>query len=709
MLTNKKLAIFAVLVLIVPLVLSACGATPEPQVIEKVVTQIVEKTVKETVIVEGTPQVVEKVVTEVVEVEKEVEVEVEKVVTSTPVVVAFDSAPDPTTLTLVDIGDISMLDPHLAYEGDSYMALNSVQEGLIFYDREKASEFVPWLAEEVPSVDNGGISEDGLTYTFKIRDGIKFENGSDLTAEDAAYSWERALLQSGPNSGQWMMIESIMGYPSGDITENIAEGAYAGDRDGLIANASPEELVAVCEEVKSRFAFDNEAGTFTVNLPQPWGPFLPIISRPWAYIVDKEWTIEQGDWDGSCETWQNYYAVGPEESKLGRIINGTGPYTLESWTTDEEWVLVAKEDYWREEGDEFWPGGPSGPAKIQRIVHKTVPEWGTRFAMLQTGDADWVEVPDANRPQADDWVGELCDGTSEECVPSDNPDQPLRMWYNMPTTSRTDMFPSFDVVTDASGSNPYIGSGQLDGNGIPPDFFSDLDVRKGFAYCFDWDIYIADGQNGEGVQNHDPIITNMLGYNPDQEMYALDLAKCEEHLAQAWDGALPETGFRFQAVTNTGNLMRMTAAAILQNNLRSVNPKYQLEVVTLPWPTYLASFRAGQLPIAISSWGEDYHDPHNWMQPYLIGTYSGRQNFPEEFKDIFRPLIEEAVVEADPAKREELYHELGKLYYENVPQIILSQAGTRRYEQRWVDGYFYNPIYGDDLTYFYQMSLAGSE
>jgi peptide/nickel transport system substrate-binding protein len=698
---NRKLAILVVLVMIAPMVLAACGPAPEPEVI--VETVVVEQT--KVVEVAGEVQTVVETVVETVEVEVEKEVLVE--VTAVPETVSYDQAPDPTTYTRVDHADIAMLDPHLAYEGSSYMAINNIIEGLVFYNRESASEFVPWLAEEVPTVQNGGLSEDGLTYTFKIREGIKFHDGNDLTPEDVAYSWERALLQSGPNSGQWMMIESIMGWPSGDITEPIAEGEYAGDRDGLIANATPEELVAVCEEVKSHFAFDNDAGTFTVTLPQAWGPFLAIISRPWAYVIDKEWTIEQGDWDGSCDTWQNFYAPGAEDTMLARVINGTGPYILDHWTPDEEWVLVANENYWRQEGDEMWPGGPSGVPSIKRIVHKTVTEWGTRFAMAQTGDADSFYVPDANRPQADDWVGEMCDATTEECTPTDNPDGPFRMWYNMPSTSRTDLFVNHNVRTDESGSNPYIGSGQLDGNGIPPDFFGDLDVRKAFAYCFDYDTYIADGQNGEGIRNNVPIITNMLGYNEDGPYYEFDMAKCEEHLAAAWDGALPETGFRFQAVTNTGNLMRMTAAAILQNNLRSINPKYQLEVVTLPWPTYLASFRAGQLPIAISSWGEDYHDPHNWMQPYLIGTYSGRQNFSEEFKEIFRPLIEQAVVEPDTAKREQLYFELGQLHYDNVPQIILSQAGERRYEQRWVQGYFYNPIWSPN--YHYPLSLAGGE
>jgi peptide/nickel transport system substrate-binding protein len=216
-----------------------------------------------------------------------------------------------------------------------------------------------------------------------------------------------------------------------------------------------------------------------------------------------------------------------------------------------------------------------------------------------------------------------------------------------------------------------------------------------------------DGQNGEGTRNNGPIITNMLGYNPDGPMYEFDMDACAQYLAEAWDGALPESGFRFQTVTSTGNVAGQTAAAILQNNLRSINPAYQLEIVTLPWATYLASFRAGQLPIAISSWTEDYHDPHNWVQPYLIGTYSGRENFSEELKDIFRPLIEQAVLEPDTAKRAELYYQVQQLHYDNVPQVILAQGGERTYEQRWVEGYFYNPIW--DPSYYYHMSLKGGE
>ena len=52
-------------------------------------------------------------------------------------------------------------------------------------------------------------------------------------------------------------------------------------------------------------------------------------------------------------------------------------------------------------------------------------------------------------------------------------------------------------MVSTTGSNKRIGSGALDGKGIPPDFFSDIHIRKAFNYSFDWDTYIKQVQNGE--------------------------------------------------------------------------------------------------------------------------------------------------------------------------------------------------------------------
>jgi peptide/nickel transport system substrate-binding protein len=681
---TKKWALFALLVFVGSMLLTACKGETKEVVVTEIVTE------KETVFEEK-----EVEVTRVVTVPAE-----EEEVAAGPI-----TAPDPETYTYVTFGDIDTMDPNLCYDTASAALIMNVMEGLLFFNRENMTEYVPLLATEIPSAENGGISEDGMTYVFNIRQGVTFHNGNDLTPSDFEYAFERGLIQSDVNGPQWLLIEPLLGYASGDITEEIADGEYAGDPDSLRANATPEELMAVCEKVKASVESDDAAGTLTFNLAQPWGPFLATLAQSWGSAIDKEWAIENGAWDGTCETWQDHYSPGPEFTPLGSIINGTGPYMLEYWTPDEEWVIVANPNYWRAEGDEMWPGGPSGQPRMKRVVRKLVDEWGTRFAILQAGDAENVAVPAANRPQVDEFVGEICDYLTNECESHpDHPNAPLRKWGGLPSVSRTNVFMNFDLSQE-EGTNPYIGSGKLDGNGIPPDFFTDIHVRKALNYCFDYETFISDAQNGEGIRNNGPIIVGMLGYNPDGPMYEFDLEKCEEELALAWDGVLPETGFRVQMAFNTGNVTRQTAAAILQSNLRSINDKYQIEIIGLPWPTMLRAFRAGQLPLTASGWIEDIHDPHNWVQPFTVGTYAGRQNLDPELRAQFMELVTAGVLAANPAEREQIYFDLQELFYESAIQITLSQEAGTRYEQRWVEDWYYNPILF--AGYFYAYGLTG--
>lgn len=691
MLKSKKIALFVAAMLLFAIVLVAC----QPETVEVQVPVEVTRVVTETVEIEGEAVEVTVVVVETVEVEVPA--------AEAPVEEAGPSgAPDPSTYVEMTFGEPDTLDPNLAYDTASSRVIDTVMEGLITYNHKDATTYVPVLAMELPTLDNGLISEDGLTYTFNVRQGVAFHEGGTLEPHDIAYTYQRGLLQSDPNGPQWLLLEPLMGYASGDVTEEIADGEYFGDPDALKANASAEELAAVCEKAKAAVVADDAAGTVTFNLSQPWGPFMATLAGTWGKTLDMEWAVEQGAWDGDCATWQNWYAPGSENDELSSIINGTGPYMLDHWTPGEEWVLARFDNYWRQDGTPKWEGGPSGLAQIETVIYKVVDEWGTRFAALQAGDAGWVGVPGENEPQVDALVGEFCDWQTDECTPNpDNPDGPLRKWDNLPSVSRTDVFLNFNLAADS----PYIGSGQLDGNGIPVDFFSDINVRQAFNYCFDYETYIEEAQLGKGVRNNGPIIKDMLGYNEDGEMYEYDSAKCEELLATAWDGQLPETGFRFQIAFNTGNTTRQTAAAIFQSELRSINPLYQIDIVGLPWPTFLRSFRSGQLPVAISGWIEDIHDPHNWAQPFTVGTYAGRQNMPDELRAQFQELVTAGVLAADPAEREQIYFELQQLHHDQAPQVTLSQRTGFRYEQRWVQGW-YNRV-GSFAPDYYAMSLAG--
>ena len=189
------------LLIVASMVLTAC-ATPTPEVIT--VVETVEKVVEkegETVTVVET---VEKIVTATPEPEAE------------PQAVEFKSA-DPNTMVVAEIDEgIDTLDPAWNYESAGDGVILNIYDQLVTYAGTKATEFVPSLATDWT------ISDDGLTYVFNIRDGVKFHNGADLTAEDVAYSLQRGVLQGGTWSPQWLFTEPLFGIGTYDIAELVS-------------------------------------------------------------------------------------------------------------------------------------------------------------------------------------------------------------------------------------------------------------------------------------------------------------------------------------------------------------------------------------------------------------------------------------------------------------------------------------------------------
>ena len=624
---------------------------------------------------------------------------------------------DPTTYVEATFGEPETLDPALNYETGGAEIIQNVYETLIFYDGEATDKFVPQLAE------SWEVSEDGTTYTFQIRQGVKFHDGADLTPSDVAYSFQRGLLYGGNSGPQWLLAEPFFGIGMSDISMLVDDTGALADDQAALAAADPATLKAACEKVTGAIVADDAAGTVTMTLNQPWGPFIATIAQGWGSVLDQDWTVANGGWDGSCDTWQNFYAIPSESDPLTSIANGTGPFKLESWTPGEELVMVRNDDYWRE------------PAKLERIIIRQVEEWGTRFAMFQAGDADVVTVNPEDRSQMDELVGSIrvfdlaSNSYGEEVeVCSYDPSQvgaakfvpcaagetgtggPARLYIGRPSLASNDLFFTFNI---AETSN-YVGSAQLDGNGIPLDFFSDIHVRKGFAYSFDWETYIADVFDSEAVQQ--PVLARqgMPGYDADAPVYTLDLAKAEEEFKLADvdkdgipagedpEGDIWTTGFRLQALYNQGNTTRQIVSEILAGNLGTINELFAVETVGLPWPTFLRTLRASEAPFFVSGWVEDIHDPHNWYQPYMVGTYAVRQNLPEDLLTQFQDILDRGVAATDPAERQAIYEEANALYYETVPTLLLATATSHAFEARYLEGQVLNPIFPG--TYFYPLS-----
>ncbi len=618
---------------------------------------------------------------------------------------------DPTTYVAATIDMPKLIDPALTYDAYGGQIIQNTYDTLIFYKREDPNSFVPMLATEVPSLENGGISPDDLTYTFKIRKGVRFHDGTEMTPGDVAYTFQRGILQGGTQSPQWLLVEPLLGSSLADITDIITPSLAGPDSTTLnddpanLAKVPPEVLLATCKKVTDAIVADDVAGTVTFKLAQPWDPFLATLAGTWGSIQSKAWVASRGGWNGDCGTWQNYYGKTADqliELGLGNSENGTGPYKLDRWFPSDEVVLVANEDYSVKQP--LWQGGPSGAPRLKKIIIKFVEDFSTRFAMLEAGDADDISLEEVKLPQMDTLVGVECQKTAENCQEID-PNKPLKVIMGLQSTSRMDMYFTFD--TNAKG-NLFMGSGKLDGNGIPPNFFSDPLVRKGFSYCFNYDAYLNDALLGAGVRSVDVMLPGMIGYDETTPIYTYDPSKCTELLKQShWkknaDGSwtpdpagevsLWDTGFRFTALYNKGLPRTQLAAQILQTELGSINDRFKVEVIGLEWPTYIENEQNHNAPVFFAGWLEDIHDPHNWVVPYTTGAFGLCQKLPVDIKNRFAEIINRAVREPDPARRAEIYKEFNQLFYDTASSIPLFVSTGQRYQQRWVEGWYYNPMY----------------
>jgi len=598
-------------------------------------------------------------------------------------------SPDPATLVGVSKTEPTNLDPAFTYEAQAYRILTNIYETLVVNNREDPNKFVPQLATEWT------ISEDGLTYTFVIRQGVSFHSGDGLDPADVVYSLRRGLLQGGTDSPQILLVERIFGKGIEDITDLIDPDGGLRNDPAALAGVEPTQLRQTCERVQ-RAIVDNGDGTVTIRLRQSYAPFLAVVTTPLASIQDQDWVIANGGWDGDCATWQDYYGRDTESTPLRDIANGTGPFRLERWTHGKEIVLARFEGYWRtEDVGPAWPGGPVGQARIARVVIPYIEDMASRIDMLRTGEADIAFVPADGYADADALVGERClyDAVtvSFECGPAENPTGPLRLYLGEPQTSRTDVLFGYDI--NQEGGNEYLGSGRLDGSGIPGDFFSDIHVRKAFNYCFDWERFIDEAYAGEAVQNIGPLIPGVLGYDPAGPHYTHDPGQCRAEIEQAWDGQVASKGFTLQFPFPEGSITQQSAAEILSDSFLSLDPRFRIEVVSVPLSDHRKHRQEGRLPIVVGGWTEDIHDPDNWAYAFLVGPWADMTRMLEELRSRFEDLASRGAAEMDSDARAAVYRELSSLDYQYAVAIRTAAPTGRSYEQRWIQRWYAAPGY----------------
>lgn len=549
---------------------------------------------------------------------------------------------NPDTFVSVSFGDWDTFDYAWAYDTSSHTVIFNVYETLIAYDGSRTDRFVPRLATAVPSVQNGLISADGKTYTFPIRQGVKFHDGTPMTAEDAAYSLQRFLLidrDGGPSS---LLLEPILG----------------------ITKTRDDKGALTLKFADLQRAIQVKGNNVVVTLKEPFGPFLSIMAL-WSSVVPKKWAIANGDWDGTAGTMAKYNNLKKESSAFFEKANGTGPFKLERWDrAGKQVILVRNDTYWRE------------PARLARVVLRSIDEAATRVLMLKAGDADHITISRREQPHVED-------------------DPNVRVIDNLPWL-RTDAF-FFTVDIDTRG-NPDVGSGRLDGAGIPANFFSDIRVRRGFAYAFDYATYLRDAFRNQGALPKGVIPPGMLGFNPAQEYFTFSREKAIAEFREAWGGAVWERGFRLTVLYNAGNVPREVGARILKDGVEALNPRFRVDVRAMTWASYLAAMNDGKLPVFWVGWVADYPDPHNFAFHFLHsdGTFPKAQRFKNEELD---RLVMQAIKETDRGKRQALYFQINQKFFELAPSVSPVNQVVFRVQRTWVRGWFNNPVFPG--TYYY--------
>jgi peptide/nickel transport system substrate-binding protein len=241
------------------------------------------------------------------------------------------------TLTVGYQGEPTGLDPAIAYENEAWTIENMLYNGLIKYvgkSGEAGTEIVPDLAEAMPT-----ISADSKTYTFKLRQGVKFAApvSREVTADDFKWSFERMMkLPKAPATSLYETIVGATAYLSGKATG--VSGFKALDKY-----------------------------TIEIQLTQPDATIMNKLAMPFTWVLPKEWVAKWG-------------------THFNRHPLGTGQYIMKSWTTSKM-VLDRNPDFFE-------------PSKVyaDQWVFDFTPTPSRQVLMIQKGDIDIMgnDVPPAD-------------------------------------------------------------------------------------------------------------------------------------------------------------------------------------------------------------------------------------------------------------------------------------------------------------------------
>ena len=256
-----------------------------------------------------------------------------------------DGGGDGGTFVFAASSDPVMLDPAFASDGETFRVARQIFEGLVGTEPGTADP-APLLAESWTQ------SEDALSTTFTLKEGVKFHDGTDFNAEAVCANFERwhnwtGLLQSQNLSYYYQKL--FKGFAQSD-DPSLQGGIYEG-----------------CE-----VGSDTEV---TINLNAPFAGFIAAMSLP-AFSMQSPSAMQEFDADNVSGTEED-----PRFSAYAtQHPTGTGPFQFESWDRGQQVVLKRYDDYWGE------------TAKIDTAIVRTIADGNARLQALRNGDIDGYDL-----------------------------------------------------------------------------------------------------------------------------------------------------------------------------------------------------------------------------------------------------------------------------------------------------------------------------
>jgi peptide/nickel transport system substrate-binding protein len=504
------------------------------------------------------------------------------------------------TFVIHNSGILTTFDPHQAFDFNTSNGIANTFETLVDFDKG-TNNVVPLLAT------SWKVSNDGRTYTFVLRQNVKFHSGNIMTCKDAEYSFHRMLVTNNPSSPAFFLSDSMLGFAYWD-EELIKKTPFSAIQKSVTCDAN-NQLV------------------FKLTRRDPL--FLMRATGTWASIIDQKFAVEQGEWDGSEATWKEWQGKDLNNSSLNKVDAGTGAYQMVSREADQA-IFKAFAGYW------------GGMPKLENVIIKSVINDSSRVLAMKNGDADFITYSDRSV------VSQLknASGVSVLQFPG--------------TTTLAGLFNQA-----LQKGSKYVGSGKLDGQGIPLNFFADINVRRGFAAAFDRKRFIKEFFGGEGEDMTMGVPTGMPGYDPTITAFKFDPALAKREFAKAFKGQVSKNGFTFEAVILTDPIKR-ASMEMLRQNLSAINPKFRMKIRELPQNDLYAALGGNTVPLTVFGNSSEVPDALGQLTFFYSssGTFAGHTHFKDAQID---KAIAELATTQDPTKRANLVRAVGRRAGQLVP------------------------------------------